>query len=168
MTSGVPRQGDVLRVAECGPFRAQEGSDLVVLFLGACPLGERPDVPAYLDKLGFRRAHAFEVTLEFAGDPAGDVSDRDWTESHVFQAGSPREALEGAVRFANFRRRGLEECELRSMSLCLMRMGPIGPEGKPHNGRGRTFASWSSETCRPLEDLLDVASPGGEDPPPGT
>jgi hypothetical protein len=146
MTAKLGRQGDVVRVPRLGDIAPKEGHDLVVLFLGACRLEDEPDVPVYLRQLGFQRTHCFEVTLSWPYS----------TDRHVFTAESPQEAVEGAVRLALMMETDREEA-LQGLSLCLMRLGPVAPDGKPHNGRGQSFARWSIVTNEPVTILLERA-----------
>lgn len=143
------RPGDVVRLPELGHIRPKPGHDLVCVFLGACRLEDEPDAAAYLQGIGFTRSHAFEVTLHWMNGPQLTHSSR-----HVFLADTPREALESAVRFAGAMRETETVCDLAGMSLCLMRLGRIGPDGRPNNGRGQAFARWSADSGRSLESLL--------------
>lgn len=158
----IPTEGDVIRVKACGPFKANEGSDLVVLFLGAADEGGPADVPAYLGKLGFQRTHAFELVLSFR--TIAQSPPEDWTTKVIFTAGSPAEAVAAAVRFARWCESQEADSEVDTLALSLTRLGPIGPAGRPHNGRGRTFAMWAAGTGRRLEDLL---APPAAGPTPG-
>jgi hypothetical protein len=143
------RQGDVVRVPQLGHIAPKEGHDLVALFLGACRLADEPDVPTYLKQLGFQRTHCFEVTLSWPYS----------VSRHVFTADSPLEAVEAAVRFALMLETDREE-ELQGLSLCLTRLGPIGADGKPYNGRGQSFARWSIASSTPVTILLEHARTG--------
>jgi len=140
--------GDVVRLPElslpAGTCRPKEGHDLVLLFLGACRLEDQPDAAAFLRGLGFQRSHVFEVTLYWSL----------CTTSLAFMADSPREAAVSAVRLTRFMEgRQDDGRELEGLSLCLSRLGPIGPEGKPYNGRGQTFLRWSASSGTTLDEL---------------
>lgn len=137
-----PRQGDIYRMDQLGGIKAKEGHDLAVLFLGACALGQEPNVPRYLEQLGFRRSHVFEVTLVYKLE---DIE-------HVFIADSPREAAAAACRFARGVAANPVE-DLLALVLRLHRLGPVGEDGKPYNGRGRIFCAWQATPETPFEEF---------------
>lgn len=142
------RPGEVLRLDRLGPIVPDEGHDVVALFLGACRKEDEPDAAAYLRQIGFARTHCFELALHH------DKALNRWT----FTADSPRDALESAVRFARwFETDGPAYGPLRGLTLCLVRLGPIGSDGAPHDGYGSVFVRWSVDSGVPLEDLLKPA-----------
>lgn len=144
--------GDIVRPHQLGQATANPGHTLVAMFLGACREELEPDVPAYLRSVGFARIHVFEVTLYWR------EGEEEYSSSLLTTAETPMESVRGAVRWARFASRNAtgSPAELRGLTVALMRLGPVGPEGKPHNGRGRTFASWSAESGLTLESLLDA------------
>lgn len=146
----IGRQGDVVRVQQLGGIRPRDGHDLVALFLGACRREDTPDAAAYLRQIGFARVHVFEVSLYW---------DRH-AQRLCFTADGPREAVTAAVRFA--RRMEAEASSsgrLLGLSLCLSRLGPIGEDGAPHNGRGQPFARWHADSGVPMESLCSEPAP---------
>ena len=159
--------GDVLRPHSLGQVTAKPDHTLVVLFLGACRKDQEPNVPEYLRSVGFQRSHVFKVTLywrEHLSNESGDASQADYSSSLLAMHETPREAVEGAVRYARLMDEKARKdntvgrddgVQLRGLTVALMRLGPIGGDGKPHNGRGRTFASWSAESGEPLEKILE-------------
>jgi len=159
------RPGDVVRPTTLGQVTAKPGHTLVVLFLGACREDQEPSVPEYLRSVGFTRSHCFEVTLYWRERALDGDAYYDYSSSLLTTAETPLEAVQGAVRYAQLALRRAEEsanvapdrrADLRGLTVGLMRLGPVGPDGKPHNGRGRTFASWSAESGEPLEKLLEA------------
>jgi hypothetical protein len=148
-SSNIPRQGDVYCVerlrSTAGDIRPKEGHQLVVLFLGACEVGLEPDVPAFLERIGFRRSHVFEATF------ATGLDDFIEYETCVFTADSPAEAALSAVRMA--RGPSMRDSRLQGLAVRLRRLGPIDSDGKLHDGRGKVFASWTTESGRTLEEF---------------
>jgi hypothetical protein len=157
--------GDVVRPHTLGQVSAKPNHTLVVLFLGACREDQEPNVPEYLRSVGFTRSHCFEVTLYWSEWDVGEcapINVEEYSSALLTTAETPREAVEGAVRYALAARARVEANRvdgrgilLRGLTVGLMRLGPIGPDGKPHNGRGRVFASWSAESGEPLEKILE-------------
>lgn len=160
--------GDVLRIRELGPIRADEHCELVVLFLGACREEVDPDVPAFLRSVGFARTHLFEA--ELAWRPRLSIEDPTST-FHVFSAASPPEAVRAAVRLARREERRIREggdpdgLRLVGLFLRLVRAREVGPGGELGDWRGDPFAAWSARSGRPLEDLLERL--GAPTPPVG-
>jgi hypothetical protein len=149
------RPGDVIRLPEIQGVRAKEGSDLVLVFLGACELADKPNVPIFLRQLGFARTHAFEVTLYWLDAALGEETPCTATR-HVYLAESPPEALAAACRFARAMNEAETELSLAGLSLCLTRLGEIAPNGHPHNGRGQVFARWSLDAGGGLDSLDEL------------
>ena len=143
-----PRQGDVIRVPAIGGLTANKGHDLVLVFLGACPAAEEPNVAEYLRQLGFARTHVFEVTLLW------ENVDR-WRSTHQFVADSPVEAGRAAVRLALHMREANREDELTGLALHLVSLAPIGLDGLPSEKRGQVFMRWRAGSGVALERLLD-------------
>jgi hypothetical protein len=141
----VGRPGDIVRVRELGPIKPQSGHDLVAIFLGAAPLGVEPDVPSFLRSLGWARTHVFELTLHLPDE---------WTRQ-LYTAETPQLAAEAAVRAA------MRAPSVLGLELRLMRLGPINPDGTPHNGRGPVFFRWSIDSGVPLEKVLAAPSANG-------
>jgi hypothetical protein len=148
-SSDVPRQGDVYCVerlrSTAGDIRPKEGHQLVVLFLGACEVGLEPDVPAFLERIGFRRSHVFETTFAIRQHEGIEY------ETCVFTADSPAEAALSALRMA--RGPEMRDCQLQGLAVRLRRLGPVDSDGNPHDGRGKVFASWTAESGRTLEEF---------------
>lgn len=120
---------------------------LITVFLGTVAEGDDPDVPHRLEKLGWSRSVVFEVRVQL------EFLDKRWVHSLNFMERSPKEAALAGIRFAQHIQP--EDTKLLSINVRTMRLGPIGANGAPHNGRGPAFMSWGAESGTSIEELIE-------------
>lgn len=157
-----PKKGDVIlnreMTTQSGRLTAQKGHQLVSVFLGSVPDGQDPDPLRRMHSLGFRQMTMFELSLKIQDH----AEKREWRL--VYCCLGAVDAVEAAQRFANkmmtdaFNNAPPESPApvLLSMAVGTIQVGPIGPDGTPHNGRGPAFFSWAHGHGVSLDDHIQA------------
>ncbi len=143
---------------QLGKVTAEPGTQLVSVFLGAFTEGDDPAPDARMESLGWRQMAMFECSIRVV---MGN-DQRDWRLA--FSCLGAIDAVEAAIRFANkmvgdeFNRAepNTPAPYLASITVGTIKLGPIGADGAPFNGRGPSFFGWKHDHDISLEDHLEA------------
>lgn len=142
---------------QLGKLTAKKGTQLVSVFLGAVKDGDDPMPNERMESMGWRQMAVFECSIRVV---MGD-DQRDWRLA--FSCLGVIDAVEAAIRFGNkmvadeFNRAepNTPAPYLASLTVGTIKLGPIGEDGTPFNGRGPAFFGWKHDRGVTIEAHLD-------------
>lgn len=143
---------------QLGKLTAQPGTHLVSVFLGAVKDGDDPMPVDRMESLGWRQMAMFECAVRVETDDTV----REWRLA--FSCLGAVDAVEASVRFANkmvadeFNRAepNTPAPHLSSLTVGTIKVGPVGADGTPFNGRGPAFFGWKHDRGVSLHDHLEA------------
>lgn len=148
---------------QSGEVTAEPGQRLVSVFLGTAKDGDDPHPEDLMHNLGWRQMAMFETSVRVSIDHSDQPrEDHEWLLTYSCLGAV--DAVEDAVRFANkmikieFEKGtiGTPAPYLNSIYVGTVKVGPIGKDGTPFNGRGPAFFGWTHNRGTPLEDHLQA------------
>lgn len=146
---------------QLGKVTAKDGTQLVSVFLGAVKNGEDPEPAKRMESLGWRQMSMFECAVRIITPTDGlEPEEREWRLAYSCLGAV--DAVEAAIRFAN-KMVGDEFAEqdetadapfISTITVGTIKLGPIGEDGTPFNGRGPAFFGWKYDRDVSLEAHL--------------
>ncbi len=136
-----------------GMLTAKKGMHLVSVFLGQVRDGDDPAPEKRMESMGWRQMAMYECSIH--------ISTRDWRLA--FACLGHVNAVEASVRFAkkmltdefNSAEPNTPAPYLASLTVGTIKLGPIGEDGTPFNGRGPAFFGWKHDRGISLEAHLE-------------
>lgn len=145
------KKGSMVLVPEMdtqlGRLTADEGHELLSVFLGSVPIGEDPDPAGRLYSLGWRQMAMYVVAYEIQDPSLGHRRNG----SLLFSCLGAFEAAEAGVRHAL---RVAGDNELAQIRIGLHEIGPIDEDGVEHTSDTPPFFGWSDQMGCSIEDQI--------------
>lgn len=137
-----------------GKLTADDGQELVCLFLGTVAEGQDPHAEKRLYELGWRQATIFEAVIGLRSDEASDETVR-----VMFSCLGGLDAIEAAIRFGAAEIRDLVDVFGTSyvfdrVLVRLVTIGGIDGDGRPQTSQNKPFFYWQDGKGISLHDYV--------------